>query len=136
MTKVMVVDDDPDVILILKRVLSRHGYDVTGARGNECLKKVSEERPDIIFLDVMMRGMSGWEVCKKIKKDSSTSSIPVSMLTVRKSEKDIKKSLDSGADKHLGKPINFKEILMTIRDLLEFDKLDAEKVIEGGCAGG
>ncbi|MEE8401629.1 MAG: response regulator [Candidatus Hydrothermarchaeaceae archaeon] len=123
MTKVMVVDDDPDVLLVLERVLGRRGYTVVGAcGGKECLKMVKEDRPDIIFLDVMMPGMDGWEVCREIKDNPSTSSIPVSMLTVMKDEEDIKKSLSAGADQHMGKPINFKEVLNSVQDLLGLER--------------
>lgn len=127
MTKVMVVDDDPDVLLVLKRVLGRKGYNVVGAcSGKECLERVKDDRPDIIFLDVMMPGMDGWEVCREIKDNPSTSSIPVSMLTVMNDAEDITKSLSAGADQHLGKPINFKEVLNSVEDLLGLEKPVAE----------
>ncbi len=118
MTKVMVVDDDPDVLFVLSRVLGKEGHDVVCVdNGGECLEMVKGDRPDVIFLDVMMPGMGGWEVCRKIKDNPQTRSIPVSMLTVMKDAEDIKESLDSGADQHLGKPINFNEVLTTVRDI-------------------
>jgi CheY-like chemotaxis protein len=108
----MVVDDDPDVIIILELLLGRYGCKVIGVTdGKKCLAMVKETKPDIIFLDVMMPGINGWEICKKIKEDPATSGIFVSMLTVRREEEDKKKSFEYAmANKHLCKPINLTEI--------------------------
>ncbi|MEE8401552.1 MAG: response regulator [Candidatus Hydrothermarchaeaceae archaeon] len=119
MTKIMVIDEDPDVILVLERILKKFGCEVVGLTDSRnCLSRVKEEMPDLIFLDVMMPDKDGWEVCREIKDNPSTSSIPISMLTVMKDEEHIKKSFNAGADQHLGKPINFKDIYTSIENLL------------------
>ncbi len=119
MTKIMVIDEDPDVTLVLERILKKYGCDVVGITDSRnCLSRVKEEMPDLIFLDVMMPDKDGWEVCREIKDNPSTSSIPISMLTVMKDEEHIKKSFEAGADQHLEKPIKVKEILNSIENLL------------------
>ena len=110
--KIMVVDDDPDVVYVLENILSRYGCEVIGVTDSEkCFSVVKKEMPDLIFLDVMMPGISGWEISKKIKDDPATSGIFVSMLTVRRENEDVVKSLEyAKANKHLCKPINLTEI--------------------------
>lgn len=114
--KVMVVDDDPDVIFVLQKILQRYGCEVIGVTDSEkCLPLIEEKRPDILFLDVMMPGIDGWEICKKVKEKVETSKIYISMLTVRAEEEDKAISLKyAGANQHLCKPINFDEIKETI----------------------
>jgi two-component system alkaline phosphatase synthesis response regulator PhoP len=110
--KIMVVDDDPDVIYVLENILSRYGCEVIGVTdGKKCFETVKKEMPDLIFLDVMMPGINGWEICRKIKEDPATSGIFISMLTVRREEEDKKKSFEYAmANEHLCKPINLTEI--------------------------
>jgi CheY-like chemotaxis protein len=110
--KIMVVDDDPDVIYVLENILSRYGCEVVGITDpKKCVETVKKEMPDLIFLDVMMPDINGWEVCKRLKEDPATSDIFISMLTVRREEEDMKKSFEyAGANKHLCKPINLTEI--------------------------
>jgi|Deesub1362A_J573_1020465.scaffolds.fasta_scaffold00389_15 CheY-like chemotaxis protein len=111
-TKVMVVDDDPDVVLLLNKVLSRRGYEVISSlSGEEAIEKVKEAKPDIIVMDVMMPTMNGWEAAKAIKENEKTCHIPIIVLSVRKEPEDIEKSLKyAHADAHIGKPINFNKL--------------------------
>jgi len=121
MTKrIMIVDDDPDIIYILKTLLRREGYYVIEAySGEECLYKVEETSPDLILLDIMMPGIDGWEVCRRIKENRITSSILVSILSIRREGEDIEKSFKySHADGHLKKPIDMEELLSTVKTLL------------------
>jgi two-component system alkaline phosphatase synthesis response regulator PhoP len=115
--KIMVVDDDPDVIFILEYILERYGCKVIGVTDSrQCLKTVKKEMPDLIFLDVMMPYTNGWEICKNIKEDPSTSHIYVSMLTIKGENGDKRKSLEyAGANQHLCKPINLGEIREVIK---------------------
>lgn len=121
MRKVMIVDDEADILFLLKTILKRAGYDIVQAsNGEECLEKLKVEKPDAIILDIMMPGIDGWETCKKIKEDKSTSSIPVSMLSAKKEPEDIEKSLKyAHADKHLFKPIKAEAIKEEIEELLK-----------------
>ncbi len=113
----MVVDDDPDIHFILKTALKKEGYDIVELlSGNECLMNIGEINPDLVFLDIEMPDISGWEVCKRIKE--SKLSVPISMLSVRRSKGSIEKSLDyAHADRHLTKPIKIKEVISTIKDM-------------------
>jgi CheY-like chemotaxis protein len=120
MTKILVVDDEPEILLLVKLMLEKNGYEVIEARnGTECLEKLGE-RPDLVVLDVMMPGDDGWEVCRKIKSDEKTKDIPVILLTVRTSEKSRRKSMEyAGADAHINKPFEMAELLETVRRLLK-----------------
>lgn len=120
MAKIMVVDDDPDMRLVIKRLLEREGYKVLEAEnGEKCLREAEEKKPDLILLDIMMPGLDGWEVCRMLKESSSTKSIRVSMLSVRKEEEDIKKSFEyAHADAHIRKPAKREELISTIERLL------------------
>ncbi|MBU2560329.1 response regulator [archaeon] len=117
--KIVCVDDDPDIIYVLEHILSRYGCEVIGVTDpKQCLEIVKREMPDLIFLDVMMPDVSGWELCKQIKKDPETSGIFVSMLTVRREAEDVKMSLEEAkANRHLKKPINLTEINNVIGEL-------------------
>ena len=113
---VMIVDDDPDIVSILKIFLRRKGYDtIESFSGEECLKKVEDVRPDIIFMDVMMPGIGGWSACKRLKEDESTSSIPIVILSVRGEDEDKKKSIEyAHADEHITKPVDTGVLYKTL----------------------
>ncbi len=118
--KIMVVDDNEDLIYMLRLVLEKDGYSVLGATsGEECLRRIVTDRPDLVLLDIMMPGMDGWEVCKEIKDRRDYPSIPVSILSVLKDSEDIMRSLHyAGADAHLSKPVDFDELRRTVTTLL------------------
>ncbi len=114
--KVMVVDDDPDVVLLLNKVLSRRGYEVVSSlSGEEAVEKAPEVKPDIIFMDIMMPTMDGWEAAKALKENEKTKDIPIVILSVRKEPEDIEKSLKyAHAVAHIGKPIKFDKLYEVI----------------------
>jgi CheY-like chemotaxis protein len=101
----MVVDDDPDVVFIYKRILEREGHEVIEIyNGYDCLKRIEDEKPDLVTMDIMMPGLNGWEVCKKIKENEKTKHIPVVVVSIKSEAKDIEKSLKyAHADAHVGK---------------------------------
>lgn len=121
MKKVLIVDDSKLIIRITKSILEKAGYSVLEAHdGSECFKVLAMQKPDIILLDVVMPEMDGWEVCRKIKEDKTTSDIPVVMFTTSSSERDIQKSFEySGANAHINKPFNHEEMLNLIKELLK-----------------
>lgn len=83
----MVVDDDPDLRLVLRPSLEKEGYEVIEAEnGEECLREAQKKKPDLILLDIMMPGLDGWDVCRMLKESPSTASIRVSMLSIRNEE--------------------------------------------------
>ena len=116
-----VVDDDESMRFILKLILERAGYDVVEAEsGEECLEKFDSIRPDLILLDINMPGISGWDVCKQIKERIPAILVPISMLSGMETEEDLRRSFEyAHADAHLKKPIDRKELLDTIKILLE-----------------
>ena len=116
MTRILVADDDPAIVSLIRRGLSYEGYEVeTAADGPEALAKVKESRPDALILDVMMPGLDGNEVAKRLRQ---TGDLPILMLTARGTVADKIAGLDSGADDYLVKPFDFDELLARIRALL------------------
>ncbi len=117
--KILVVDDTPRNVKLLADILSAKGYAVvTAASGSEALEKVEAERPDLVLLDVVMPGMSGYEVCRKIRKNPATGMLPVVMVTALDPNLERVKGIEAGADDFLSKPINQPELLARIRSLL------------------
>ena len=115
--KVLVVDDDPALSRLFNQILTRNGYVVvSAASGQEALRIMFEEKPDLVLLDVVMPGMDGWETCSRIRDFSD---VPVIMLTGQKStEDDIVRGLEYGADEYLLKPIGNKELMARVRAAL------------------
>ncbi len=119
----LIVDDEDDILFILKNVLSKNGYSVKEAySGEECLEIVKKDKPDLIFMDIMMPGIDGWETAKTIKENPKTKDIPISMLSVKCDPNDIKRSREyAGANEHLCKPLDFNMVLNTVESLLSAD---------------
>ena len=112
MKKVLVVDNEQDVIEVLRLVLGKHGYRVLAATsGMDALTQAQSELPDLILLDIMMQQMDGWEVLKLLKLDERTSAIPVVMLSARVEPKDKVRGLQEGAIDYVTKPFAVREIV-------------------------
>lgn len=108
---ILVVDDDPNSLDIVRTYLEAHGYSVaTALDGKEALMRLEEVRPAIVLLDVMMPGMDGWEVARLIKNHPDFSSVRVVMLTARSDFTDKHEGLRAGADDYLVKPIRLEEL--------------------------
>lgn len=119
MSKILIIDDEPNIRLITRLMLEKKGYEVIEAEDGETgLAVLEREEPDLIILDVMMPGMKGWDVCHKIKGDSSLKAIPVLMFTVRTSDVDKTMARECGAEAYLSKPFNVADLLATVEDLL------------------
>jgi two-component system sensor histidine kinase/response regulator len=117
--KILIVDDTPDTVDLLKKRFRAEGYDTAEASdGEECLRKAREYLPDLIVLDVMMPRMNGFEACEKLKHGEHTRYIPVLMLTAKSEVPDKVKGLDTGADDYLTKPFDYKELAARVRTLL------------------
>jgi two-component system response regulator MprA len=113
---ILVVDDDAQILSLVRRGLIYEGYDVTTAgNGKEALEKVREREPDLVILDVMMPGLDGLEVSKRLR---AAGKIPILMLTARGTVPDRIAGLDSGADDYMVKPFAFDELLARVRALL------------------
>ncbi len=115
-TKILVVDDDPSTVKFVSANLEANGYTALHARdGEEALKAIEKDLPDLVVLDIMMPKMDGYEVCRRLREWSR---IPVIMLSAKRDEKDKVKCLDIGADDYLCKPFGLDEILARIRAVL------------------
>lgn len=116
---VLIVDDDVEMRLLLRTVLVRKGFTVAGAgSGEEALKQIEEDRPDVVVLDVMMPGISGLEVCRALREAETTADLPVIMLSARTSLDAIADGLAAGATEYLTKPISSKELAQVICEVL------------------
>jgi DNA-binding response OmpR family regulator len=127
-TKILVIDDDPDLQTAVKRVLESKSYEVIAALdGDEGLRKVVDGRPDLIILDVVMPGKSGFEVCRELKTDPKYyffSHIPVLMLTVYPDDREkmhlsMREGMTMEAEDYLHKPFDPDELLDRVEELLE-----------------
>jgi two-component system alkaline phosphatase synthesis response regulator PhoP len=117
--KILIVDDEIDTLLPLKRSLEVEDYMVMGANnGHEALMKARTDIPDLILLDLMMPEMDGYEVCAQLKKDELTKNIPVIILTAKDAVRDKVKGLDIGADDYVTKPFNLNELKARIKSVL------------------
>ncbi len=125
--RILVVDDSPDNVEILVTRLRFVGYDVEGAsEGEEALAHVHRDSPDLILLDVMLPGMDGYEVARRIKNDSDLPFIPIILVTARDTTQDKVTGLDAGADDYLTKPVNFPELEARVRSMLRIKRLQDE----------
>jgi DNA-binding response OmpR family regulator len=115
----VVADDDPDILRLLERRLSRRGYEVVvAADGGAALDAVRRVRPDAVVLDRVMPAMSGEEVCAAIKSDERTAAIPVVLLSAQASEREIVEGFGVGADDYLTKPFDLDELDERLRRLV------------------
>ena len=122
--RILVVDDTPSNVKLLADILQARGYAVlTAATGAEALACVERDAPDLVLLDVMMPGMSGYEVCRKLRDNPATAMLPVVMVTALDPGPERVKGLEAGADDFLTKPIHQPEILARVRSLLRIKAL-------------
>ncbi|MBL8385095.1 MAG: response regulator [Burkholderiales bacterium] len=122
--RVLVVDDTPANVKLLEGVLGFKGFEVvTAASGPEALAKLAAAPPDIVLLDIMMPGMSGYEVCKAIRAAPATALLPVVLVTSLDPQGERLKGIEAGADDFLTKPINQAELLARVRSLLRIKEL-------------
>jgi two-component system, OmpR family, KDP operon response regulator KdpE len=114
--RILVVDDEPQILRSLRATLASHGYDVqTAATGEEALAAVDGRLPDLVVLDLVLPGLSGLEVCRHLR---ARSSLPILVLSARGDERDKVAALDLGADDYLTKPFGVNELLARIRAAL------------------
>ncbi len=117
---ILVVDDDEIHLKTIRPILISQGYSVlTADSGEYGLQIAKTQKPDLVSLDVILPGMKGREVCKRLKEDSSTENIPVIFLTSKDSPDDIKAEMDVGGLRHLTKPVSPKALIATVKEILE-----------------
>ena len=118
--KILIVDDDTELLRLIGLALKRAGYDPIAAQNAEdALRKVSEEQPALVILDVMLPGTSGIEICRRLRAQAPTRPLPIIMLSARTQVDDKIEGLEAGADDYLTKPINPKEMVARVKSLLE-----------------
>lgn len=111
--RILVVDDEVEIMRALQRSLAAHGYEVFVAKnGEDALEEVARHRPDLMLLDLGLPGMSGLEVCKKVRESSN---LPIIVLSVKDTERDKVLALDLGADDYVSKPFSVNEVLARVR---------------------
>ena len=117
--RILVVDDEEDLLELIRYNLSKDGYRVTCVEtGEEALEHAARERTDLIVLDLMLPGVDGLEVCRQLKSNTSTRNIPVVMLTAKSEEVDLVTGLEVGADDYITKPFSPRVLLARIRAVL------------------
>ena len=124
---VLVVDDTPHNVKLLADLLAIKGYAVTTAtNGEEALASIASTPPDLVLLDIMMPGMSGYDVCKRLRADAATALLPIVLVTSLDAREERVKGIEAGADDFLGKPINQPELFARVRSLLRIKTLQDE----------
>lgn len=129
MPKILVVDDDPNIALLIQMTLAKLGaYDVeTVNNGEEALNRIAESPPpDIVLLDIMMPGIDGFEVCRRIKSNEKTKFIPVIMITAKREMDDKLYGMEIGANDYITKPFNPEELVTRVKVHLRIKNLEKE----------
>jgi len=117
--RILVIEDEQTIAELVADSLKQWGYRVeTAADGDEGLAMAEATLPDLVILDLMLPGMDGWEICRRLKGNDSTRHIPLVMLTARRDERDVVAGLELGADDYLRKPFSMSELVARVRALL------------------
>jgi len=138
--KILIVDDVPENVKLLAACLANEEYEISKAySGEECLEKVQHTPPDLILLDIMMPGIDGYEVTKKLKNDPEKKHIPIILVTALDGSDDKAKGIEAGADEYLTKPVNMTELLARVKSMLRLgqyrEQLAIRKVSEQPFGG-
>jgi len=118
--KIVIADDEPNILISLEFLMKREGYEVHVARdGDEAVAVLLRERPALVLLDVMMPKRTGFEVCQALRADERLRDVRVLMLTAKGRDTDIAKGLGVGADAYMTKPFSTKELVAKVREMLQ-----------------
>ena len=116
---VLIADDEANIVISLEFLMKREGHRVTVARdGDAALEAIRRERPDLVLLDVMMPGKSGFEVCQAVRADESLATVKILMLSAKGRDTDLAKGSALGADAYMTKPFSTQELAARVRELL------------------
>ena len=119
-TKILIADDEPNIVISLEFLLKREGYEVVVAHdGVQALERVRAERPDLAILDVMMPNRNGFEVCQDLRHDPEFKTLRIMMLTAKGRDTEVSKGLALGADVYMTKPFATRDLLAKVKALLE-----------------
>ena len=118
--EILIVDDEPDVVVPIQFLMEQQGYRVMAAeRGEDALDLIYHYKPDLVILDIMLPGIDGYEVCEIIRLDLNYRDVKIMFLTAKGREVDIAKGLTLGADAYLTKPFSNDELVAKVKELLE-----------------
>ena len=118
--KILIVDDEPNIVVPLQFLMERNGYETAVAQsGEEALEAISKEKPDLVLLDIMLPGIDGFEVCEIVKLNPEWKHIKIIFLTAKGRDVDIAKGMVLGADEYIAKPFSNKQIVESVKKLLE-----------------
>ncbi|MGQ9474608.1 MAG: response regulator [Actinomycetota bacterium] len=115
--KVMVIDDEPAIHMLLQAILEHEGFQILGLEERKKTRETVTRRPDVIILDIMMPEVDGFQILKMLKEDEDTRDIPVLVLTVRSLPEDREKAMSLGADLYMTKPFQPSELVEAVRSL-------------------
>lgn len=119
-SRILVVDDEPEIHAVLGKLLSREGYDVDSAySAEEAFQSIKESKPDLVILDIMMPETSGIEVCNKLKADPDNSDILILIVSARDAQSDRIEGLTHGADDYVSKPFHLRSLVRKIEHMLQ-----------------
>lgn len=117
--KILIADDEPNIVVSLEFLMQREGYQVLVATdGPQALDLIQRERPQLVLLDVMMPGKSGFEVCQAVRADESLTGVKIVLLTAKGRDTDVAKGMALGADAYVTKPFSTKDLAAKVRELL------------------
>ena len=132
MKKILIIEDEPSFVKLLVDVLEKENFSVSSAMSaEEGIRKIKTSKPELLILDWNLPNMSGLDMCKLLKADIETKSIPIIMLTVKSDETDVVLGLEMGADDYITKPFRPKELVARVRKILRRDEI-TEKTISDG----
>ena len=118
--KLLVADDEPNIVISLEYLMKREGYEVLVATdGHQALETIQREQPALVLLDVMMPGKTGFEVCQAVRADPALAGVRILMLTAKGRDTDISKGLALGANAYMIKPFSTRELVQKVAEMLE-----------------
>jgi len=118
--KILIVDDEPNILVSLEYLMRREGFDVRVARdGLQAIEAIERDAPDLVLLDIMMPGKTGFEVCQHVRGISSLRHVAIVMLTAKGREADVAKGLALGANAYVTKPFSTRDLVAQVRTLLQ-----------------
>ena len=117
--KILIADDEPNIVVSLEFLMKQSGYDVRVAtNGEDALRAVEEFVPDLILLDVMMPRLSGYDVCQKVRENPAWAGVKIIMLSAKGRDVEVNKGMAVGADAYVTKPFSTKDLIAIVRELL------------------
>lgn len=130
-SKILIIEDDPGILRYLSYIVERQGYQtITAANGLEALRKVAQEKPDLLVLDVMLPGIDGFEICHRLRDDAATANLPIIIVSAKGQDTDRAAAMQVGANEFFTKPVDRVALLSKIAELLPPEPAEDKKISE------